>query len=85
MPDAALIQHDKIAVDQTAPAPANAHALDAAAERCADNSSNGGIHARRVSAAGQDANSFDCVFHCRFLPKYLLRPIVLRTGTMGLL
>jgi trk system potassium uptake protein TrkA len=52
---------DKIAVDETLPASADAHALDAVCDSGTDDGAHRRVHARRVAAAGQHADSFNLV------------------------
>ena len=58
MCDVFLIQADNIAGNQSIISTANAIALNTMIHGSTDNSSDTGIHARCVTAAGQDTNSF---------------------------
>ena len=86
--DAGAVHLHEVAVDETLPAPANAHHLNAPAQGAAHHGADGGIHARRVAAGGQDANAFYCVFHSTYtsvimslcLPSILFHNIVYHGG-----
>ena len=56
-----------IPVDQAAPAPPDADALEPPVHAGADDSANCRIHPRRVAAAGQNADPFDFLFHLKNL------------------
>ena len=59
--DAGAVELHKVAGDQAMPAPADADALDAAGDGGTHDRAHGRVHARRVAAAGQNADSFDFV------------------------
>ena len=61
--DAGAVHLHDVAGDQAGVAPPDAHALDAASQRTADHGTDAGVHARCVSAAGQHADTLDCIVH----------------------
>ena len=61
--DAGVVHLHEITGDQTGIAPADAHALDAAGQRAAYHRTDAGVHARCVAAAGQYADTLDCIVH----------------------
>ena len=66
--DAAGIHAVKIPVDEAGPAPADANALDAPVQSRAHHGPHRRVHARRVAAAGQHADSFHCTFCHKCFP-----------------
>ena len=64
--DAGVVHLDDVAGDQALIAAADAHALDAPGVGAADHGADAGVHAGGVAAAGQHADTFDCVFHTLF-------------------
>ena len=67
MPDIAGAKHDEVAVDQSAPAPADAHTFHSTAQGGPDHGPDCRIHARRITAAGEHADPLNCIGHVRFL------------------
>ena len=61
--DAVAGQRDEITVDQSAPAPADADALNPLAHRRTDHRPDRRVHAGRVPSAGQYADAFDFITH----------------------
>ena len=61
--DAGVVHLQNVAGDQALIAAADSHALDAPGQRTADHGADTGVHARRVAAAGQYADTFHCIFH----------------------
>ena len=61
--DAGVVHLHKVPGDQTGIAPADAHALDAPGQGAAHHRADAGVHARRVAAAGQYADTLDCIVH----------------------
>jgi len=61
--DAGGVHADEVAVDQSVPAAADAHAVDPPAQGGAHHGPHSGVHARGVAAAGQDADPLDLLFH----------------------
>ena len=57
------VQLNKIAVDKSLPAAADADALDSTGYRCAHHGANRRVHARGIAAAGQYADAPDRLFH----------------------
>ena len=64
--DAGAVHLHKITVDESLPAPADAHHLNTAAQGAAHHGTDGGVHPRRVTAGGQNTNAFYCVFHIEY-------------------
>ena len=63
MADTGTAQLHKVAVDQAAPAPANANTLDPLVHCGADHSTDRGVHARGIAAAGQYADALHLAAH----------------------
>ena len=61
MADAFAGERHEVAVDQSLPAAADADAFDAVCQRRAHNGADGRVHAGRVAAAGQNADTLDFV------------------------
>ena len=61
--DAGIVHFHEVPGDQTGIASADAYALDAAGQRAAYHRTDAGVHARCVAAAGQYADTLDCIVH----------------------
>ena len=85
--DAGVVHLQNIAGDQSLIPAADAHTLDAPGQRAADHGTDTGVHARRVTAAGQYADTLHCIFHIprphfvtgSFPLHFLLSPLLYHT------
>ena len=70
--DAGAVHLHKVTVDQSLPATADPHHLNAAAQGAAHHGTDGGVHSRRVTAGGQYTDAFYCVFHIEYTSSIMI-------------